>query len=134
MAEPGKQPLTSMQQFSRIFNIMLIELPIVTALGWLWDWPWGLSAFCGGATVLLAASLTRAAVAGMKEGERNPKRRIWMRLGWRLLLLALCLYAMLQAPWMRLMPLIIGMSLLFPALVVELILENFDKKLNNDQR
>jgi F0F1-type ATP synthase assembly protein I len=134
MAESGKRPLTGMQQFSRIFNIMLIELPVVTALSWLWGWQWGLSALCGGATVLLAASLTRTAVAGMSAEERNPKRRIWLRLGWRLLLLALCLYAMLQAPWMRLMPLIVGMSLLFPALVVELILENVDNKSNNEQR
>jgi hypothetical protein len=109
--------------WERLFRTALWLLPLVSLACLPWGWEAAASALIGGAVLLLAASLTQSAVAGALAGDdRRLKRRLWLRLGWRLPLLALGLYAMVQATWVRLPPLIAGLSLFFPALVVEFIL------------
>jgi diacylglycerol kinase len=130
-AEPT--PGAAKRQLDRLFRTAVVILIVLVALTFIWSWQWAASAAVGGGTILLAASATSTAVAGGGAERRKLVSRLWFRLSWRLLLLALCLYAMLQAPWVRLVPLLLGLALFFPALVVELILEqSVDKKPEED--
>lgn len=120
MIAPAPEPAPRLMRWDRLFRTALLILPVIALACLPWGWEAAASALIGGGVLLLAASATQSAVSGALIGEeRRLKRRLWLRLGWRLPLLALGLYAMVQATWVRLPPLIAGLSLLFPALVVE---------------
>lgn len=117
------------RHFSRILNLATAMLPALVAFAAIWGWQAASSTLLGGLLVLLCAHLTRAAIEGVEaDDKQRMKRNIWRRLWWRLLLLALTLYAMLQAPWIRLEPLVLGLSLFFPAVVAELIIEIIESR------
>lgn len=111
------------RQIDRLFRICLALLPLLTLACLPWGWEAAVSCLTGGTALLAAFSATRAAVTGVAVDDVKIRGRLRLRLAWRLLLLALCLYAMLQAPWTRLVPLTVGLSLFFPALVVELVIQ-----------
>ena len=50
------------------------------------------------------------------------RRRFWLSLTWRYLLLAVALYAMLQAHWLRAESFIVGLSLFVPAMFIEAVI------------
>lgn len=113
----------------RLFILGWIYLGIISGVCLIWGWQSFLSALTGGIILILATSATSSAVGGVAlEDHTKICRQIWFRLGWRLLLLALCLYAMLQAPWVRLEPLTAGLSLIFPVLVTDLFISGSGKK------
>ncbi len=108
----------------RIFAIALICLPPVAGVAALWGLEQAASALAGGALILLCGLWTHAAVrGGFGVGPKRMKRRLWWRVGWRFLLLAVALYAILRAPWIRPESLVAGLSLYFPAVLIELAVE-----------
>ena len=93
-------------------------------------WREALSALTGGLVIISATWLTIGAIEILAADDpKKMRRKIQLQLVWRLLLLGGCLYVMLQTNWMRLIPLAAGLSLLFPAIIIEMIFgEKFTKK------
>ena len=108
----------------RVFVAAMVMLPVVTAGSAFWGFESAASAAAGALLILLCGIWTHAAVRGqIGISTKRTRRRIWWRAGWRFALLAIGVYAILQAPWLRLVPFIAGLSLFFPAILVELVCE-----------
>jgi hypothetical protein len=121
-------PLETEGTLRRTFLVALLLLPAVTAASALWGIEHSASAFSGGLIVLLCALWTHAAVKGAFAADpKRLQRRLWWRVSWRFVLLAVTLYAILQAPWLHLESFIAGLSIFLPAIIVELIVEFFFK-------
>jgi hypothetical protein len=113
----------------RIYSVASALLPVVTAAAAYWGLEHAASAASGGLIVLLCGLWTHAAVkGGFSTSPKRMKRRLWWRIGWRFILLAITLYAILRASWLHLEPFIAGLSIFVPAIVVELFIELFAKK------
>jgi hypothetical protein len=108
----------------RVYLFALAMLLPVTLISALWGVDYAASALAGGLLILLCGLWTHAAVKGVfSVSARKMKRRLWWRVAWRFILLAITLYAILHAPWLRLTTLIAGLSLFVPAIMLELIVE-----------
>ncbi len=117
-------PDEGMPALRRIFGVALVCLPIVLIAAALWGLEHAASALSGGLLILLCGLWTHAAVTGaFSISPKSMKRRLWWRIGWRFLLLAITLYAILQAPWLRLESFIAGLSLFVPAVLIETAIE-----------
>ena len=113
----------------RIFAAALVCLPIVAAGAAFWGVEHLAGASAGGLLILLCGLWTHAAVrGGFAISTKKMKHRLWWRIGWRFVLLAVGLYAILQAPWLRLESFIAGLSLFLPAVLVETAIELRGKK------
>ena len=113
----------------RVFAVALICLPPLAGAAALWGPEQAASALAGGVLILLCGLWTHAAVrGGFGVGPERMKRRLWWRVGWRVLLRAVALYAILRAPWIRLESLVAGLSLYFPAIVIETAIESLSAK------
>ena len=107
----------------RVFLIAAATLPVAVAVSAFWGWRHAASAFTGGALILLCGFWTYAGIKGIfSPSPKKMRRRLWWRLGWRYLLLALALYAILQAPWLRAGSFVVGLSLFVPAVLIESII------------
>ena len=101
-----------------------VLLPVIVAAASPWGPASAASAFAGALLMLLCGLWTHAAVKGqLFISPKRMRRKLWWRIAWRFILLGVALYAILQAPWLRLEPLIAGLSLFFPAILVNLIIE-----------
>ena len=108
----------------RVFVAAIALFPLVVAGAAFWGLESAASAAAGGLLILLCGLWTHAAVRGqIGISAKRMRRRIWWRAGWRFGLLAVGVYAILHAPWLRLEPFIAGLSLFFPAILVELVFE-----------
>lgn len=108
----------------RIFGLALLALPLVVGATALWGLEHASSALAAGLLVLLCGLWTHAGVkAGSAAGSRRRFRRLWWGVAWRFLLLASALYAILQAPWLKLGSFIAGLSLYVPAILIEAAIE-----------
>jgi hypothetical protein len=124
--------LDSQKTLKRLFIIGAIYLAALTATSLLWSWQHSVSAFVGGMLILSSASATNITITiGMRDKQKSGGKT-WWHLVPRLLLIALCGYAMLQAPWMEYISLVFGLSLFFPALVVEVVLEGIALRQRKD--
>jgi len=110
----------------RTYIAALALLPVVTGGAAFWELGHAASALTGGLLILLCGLWTYGAVKGVYViGQKRVRRMLWWRVSWRFVLLAITLYAILQAPWLQLEPFIAGLSIFLPAIVVELVLEFF---------
>ena len=104
-----------------LFAVVLLAVLILACLPW--GWKHSASAAIGGLMILASASATELTITlGLGDKEKRAGKT-WWHLVPRLLLIALCGYAMLQTPWMEYIPLVLGLSIFFPALIIEVILE-----------
>lgn len=127
MAETEIQAQEPNKRLVRIFQVAAVVLALMTLVTTFWGWDWGLSTLVGGAMILGLGVLTKTALDGIVYGDsKEMRKRIWIRILKRLLLLALPLCAMLFLPWIRFIPLMIGFSLMFPTLVIDLVLERLN--------
>lgn len=107
----------------RIYALALISLPVVVAVCAFWGLDHAAGAFSGGVLILLCGLWTHAGIHGVfSPNPRKMRRRLWLKLTWRYLLLAVALYAILQAPWLKAGSFIVGLSLFVPALLLESII------------
>jgi hypothetical protein len=119
-------PREENRSLKRIYALALLALPPVVAVSAFWGPDHAASAFTGGALILLCGLWTHAGIKGLfSPNPKKMRRRIWWRVVWRYLLLGLALYAILQAPWLRLGSFIAGLSLFVPAILVESIIGIF---------
>jgi len=110
----------------RTYIAALALLPVVTGGAAFWGLGHAASALTGGLLILLCGLWTHGAVKGVYTiSQKRMRRRLWWRVSWRFVLLAITLYAILQAPWLQLEPFIAGLSIFLPAIVVELVFEFF---------
>ena len=124
MAEKENQTREPNDRLVRLFKVAAVALAVMTAVTTFWGWDWGFSTLVGGCMILGLGVLTKTALDGVVHGNsKDMRKRIGLRILKRLLLLAFPLCAMLFLPWIRFIPLMIGFSLMFPTLVIELVLE-----------
>jgi hypothetical protein len=110
-----------------MFKIAVVVLLVMTTITVFWGWDWAFSTLVGGTLILALGVLTKTALDGVIFADsKKMRRQIWLRILKRLLLLAFPLCAMLFLPWIRFIPLMIGFSLMFPTLIIELVMERMN--------
>jgi|GEM_PF-5841369 len=108
----------------RVLVMALVALPVVIAAAAPFGPEHAAGAAAGGLLILLCGLWTLAAVAGLAGDEAaGMLKKLWLRLAWRFVLLGAALYAILQAPWLRLESFIAGLSLFVPAVAIEAAIE-----------
>lgn len=122
---PESKPFDLKARLSRIGIIAagcLVVLSIVCFF--FWSWEGTISCFMGGLGILLAGWVTIAAVAGVANADsKTMRRKIGIRLVIRFVIFLAYFTILFTLPFLIFEPLVIGMSLLFPALVIDSFME-----------
>ena len=129
MTQKNEGQSRAVKQLKRTFFIALGILPVTSAIAFIWGWEHAFSAIAGGATILLMASATFVVInGGLVNDPKQMGKKIAIGLSWRLILLVVSLYAMLLTPWVKLFSLMAGLSVFFPAIVAEFIIQQLESK------
>lgn len=125
--EATAKPFNLRARLSRILYVSLGVLAVLSAICWFfWNWQGGASCALGGIGILLAGWVTVAAVSGVANADsKTMRRKIAIRLVIRFLLFIAYFTLLFTADWLIFEPLVIGMSLLFPALIIDSAIEAF---------
>lgn len=127
MAEKENPTPEPNERLVRMFNIAVVVLLCMTVATFFWGWDWAFSTVVGGGLILGLGVLTKTALDGIVYGDsKEMRKKIYIRMLQRLLLLAIPLCAMLFLPWIRFIPLMIGFSLMFPTLIIDLVMEQMN--------
>jgi len=122
--QPAAKPFDLKARLGRIGLIAFACLVVLSGISWFfWSWQGAVSCFMGGLGILLAGWVTIAAVGGVATDSNDVRRAIAYRLVVRFLIFIAYFIALFNVPILIFEPLMIGMSLLFPALVLDSIVE-----------
>ena len=117
------------KRLNRIVVIAIILL-VVSSGAWLWaGWQHAISNALGAFTIVMIVSLTFSAVSSVFGKEKaEMKRSLWIKLIGVICFLALAVTVMAFVPWIRRIPLLVGLSVFLPAMLIELVINQIGEK------